>query len=161
MPPIEAGKVNNIDRMHASPSLSDLNLERIQHSIPGGTWRDWPDRLVLKCHKAKSGKTYPSVYGRMCWDNLSPTITTQFSCYGTGRFGHPSQNRAITMREGALLQSFPPSYKFVSDDEAISYKKISRHIGNAVPPRLGEIIGLSILEHTKNRIHRRRESYDK
>jgi DNA (cytosine-5)-methyltransferase 1 len=85
----------------------------------------------------------------MHWDSLSPTITTQFTCYGTGRFGHPVQDRAITLREGAILQSFPASYKFICDDDPITIKGISRHIGNAVPPRLGEIIGLSIIEHMK------------
>lgn len=89
LPRISAGEANENDRLHISPALSPINLERIQHSVPGGTWRDWPERLVLNCHKKEGGKTYASVYGRMKWDDLSPTITTQFIGYGTGRFGHP------------------------------------------------------------------------
>lgn len=145
LPAVEAGKTCPIDRLHISSSLNKTNLKRIRASKPNGTWRDWPEELVLKCHKKETGKSYSSVYGRMGWDGLSPTITTQFTGYGTGRFGHPVQNRALTLREGALLQSFPPNYSFVSKDEGICLKSIARHIGNAVPPRLGEIIGKSII----------------
>lgn len=145
LPKISAGETNLIDRLHISSALSPINLERIQHSMPGGTWHDWPERLILNCHKKERGKTYASVYGRMRWDDLSPTITTQFVGYGTGRFGHPEQDRAITLREGAILQSFPPDYQFFSSDDKIQIRKIARHIGNAVPPRLGEIIGESII----------------
>ena len=132
-------------KLNISPALSPINLERIQHSVPGGTWRDWPERLVLNCHKKEGGKTYASVYGRMKWDDLSPTITTQFIGYGTGRFGHPEQDRAITLREGAILQSFPPDYQFSPSNVEVPIRKIARHIGNAVPPRLGEVIGESII----------------
>jgi DNA (cytosine-5)-methyltransferase 1 len=83
----------------------------------------------------------------MSWDKLSPTITTQFTCFGTGRFGHPTQNRALSLREGALLQTFPETYSFVPDDKEVVVKSISRQIGNAVPPRLGEVIGSSIIRH--------------
>ena len=81
----------------------------------------------------------------MKWDDLSPTITTQFIGYGTGRFGHPEQDRAITLREGAILQSFPPDYQFSPSNVEVPIRKIARHIGNAVPPRLGEVIGESII----------------
>jgi DNA (cytosine-5)-methyltransferase 1 len=81
----------------------------------------------------------------MKWEEVSPTITTQFVGYGTGRFGHPEQDRALTLREGAILQSFPRDYEFLSDDEEFYFKSIARHIGNAVPPRLGEVIGQSII----------------
>lgn len=145
LPEIAAGEQNNNDPLHIAPSLSATNLQRIQHSIPGGTWRDWPEHLKLECHKTKKGESYASVYGRMKWDELSPTITTQFIGYGTGRFGHPEQDRALTLREGAILQSFPPCYQFVPQNTEIPMRKIARHIGNAVPPRLGEIIGQSII----------------
>lgn len=148
--PIGAGEKNHFDRLHIAAALSSKNIERIKASKPGGTWRDWPEELMLKCHKSASGQTYSSVYGRMRWDDLSPTMTTQFTYYGTGRFGHPEQNRAITLREGAILQSFPPTYDFVSPDCEVSIKHIARHIGNAVPPRLGEIIGKSILAFLNN-----------
>lgn len=146
LPAIAAGEQNPIDPLHVAPSLSNLNLQRIQNSVPGGTWRDWPDNLKLECHKKAKGESYSSVYGRMKWDDLSPTITTQFIGYGTGRFGHPVQDRALTLREGAILQSFPQNYQFVPVDANISIQKVARHIGNAVPPRLGEVIGLSIIE---------------
>ena len=147
LPPIGAGIANEDDNLHITASLSEKNIKRIQHSVPGGTWRDWPEELILECHKRDSGKSYSSVYGRMSWDDVAPTITTQFIGYGTGRFGHPVQDRAITLREGAMLQTFPQNYSFVPKGETVVLKNVARHIGNAVPPRLGEIIGLSIKEH--------------
>lgn len=156
LPQVAAGEVCSTDRLHVSSSLSKTNLKRIKASVPNGTWRDWPKELVLECHKKDTGKTYSSVYGRMAWDGFAPTITTQFTGYGTGRFGHPIQNRALTLREGALLQSFPNGYSFVSDDEEICLKSIARHIGNAVPPRLGEIVGQSII----NSLPRKRKKKD-
>ena len=122
-------------------------MKRIEASRPGGTWRDWKATLVADCHKKISGKTYASVYGRMCWDEPAPTITTQFFGFGNGRFGHPEQNRAISLREGAILQSFPKNYMFTPPGEPIHKKSVGRLIGNAVPVQLGEVIGLSILEH--------------
>lgn len=144
---VGAGEPNNTDKLHVASSLSKKNLERIRHSIPGGTWKNWPEELLLNCHRKKSGQSYSSVYGRMSWDGVAPTITTQFIGYGTGRFGHPEQDRALTLREGALLQTFPVDYFFIPEGEKVVLKNIARHIGNAVPPRLGEIVGLSIIEH--------------
>jgi len=146
LPPIGAGVENRNDSIHIASALSEINTKRIQCSIPGGTWKDWPEELILPCHKRKSGRTYPSVYGRMKWDDVAPTITTQFTAYGTGRFGHPEQDRALTLREGAVLQTFPQDYEFCEPNQPVVIKKIARHIGNAVPPRLGEIIGISIKE---------------
>lgn len=147
LPAIEAGAIDPKDPLHQSSSLSETNYQRILVSTPGGTWRDWPEELVADCHKKKSGKTYPSVYGRMSWDEPAPTITTQFFGFGNGRFGHPEQNRAISLREGAILQSFPKKYKFTAPGEPISKKVLGRLIGNAVPVKLGELIGKSILKH--------------
>jgi len=158
LPPITAGERNNVDRLHIARALSETNLDRIRHSTPGGSWRDWPEELKLECHKTEKGSSYASVYGRMNWDELSPTITTQYIGYGTGRFGHPEQDRALTIREGAILQSFPATYAFVRDDEEVQIQNIARHIGNAVPPRLGEVIGLSIQQHIKKRKYIRRLS---
>lgn len=149
LPPVKAGGVCKSDPLQTASALSKLNMQRIKASKPNGTWRDWPDDLRLDCHKKSSGKTYPSVYGRMAWDETSPTITTQFYMYGTGRFGHPQQDRALTLREGAVLQSFPADYVFTKPGEKISRKAIGRHIGNAVPPKLGEAIGKSILASCK------------
>lgn len=147
LPPLQAGEANETDPLHQSSSLSPTNLDRIKASRPGGTWRDWEEQLVAECHKKGSGKTYPSVYGRMSWDEPAPTMTTQFFGFGNGRFGHPEQDRAISLREGAILQSFPKEYKFVPPEEPIAIKTVGRLIGNAVPVKLGEVIGLSIRVH--------------
>jgi len=147
LPPLAAGEMCASDALHRSSRLSPLNLRRIRRSKPGGTWRDWPDELVAKCHREKSGKTYPSVYGRMEWDKPSPTITTQYYGFGNGRFGHPEQNRGLSLREGAILQSFPPTYEFVKPGDEYAFKTIGRMIGNAVPVRLGEMVGKSIKQH--------------
>jgi DNA (cytosine-5)-methyltransferase 1 len=150
LPKIEAGENCPDDPLHHSASLSVLNLRRIKSSKPGGTWRDWPRKLITDCHKKQTGKTYPSVYGRMTWDAPAPTITTEFFGYGSGRFGHPEQNRAISLREGAILQSFPADYKFIEPDKEISIKTIGRLIGNAVPVTLGKVIGVSLLSHVSS-----------
>lgn len=147
LPPISAGEVHKVDTMHQSSSLSPVNLRRIRSSRPGGTWRDWSNELVADCHRKSTGKTYPSVYGRMTWDDPAPTMTTQFFGFGNGRFGHPEQDRAISLREGAILQSFPRNYAFAPKDQPIPKKTVGRLIGNAVPVRLGEVIGESILRH--------------
>lgn len=147
LPALKAGDVDPNDPLHRASNLSETNLKRIKASIPGGTWRDWPENLRCACHQKESGKTYSSVYGRLSWDQIGPTITTQFYCYGTGRHGHPEQDRALSLREGALLQSFPPTYNFIDPDRDFSFRDIARHIGNAVPVRLGEIIGESIINH--------------
>lgn len=145
--PIEAGESAPRDRLHVSSGLSPINLARIKASKPGGTWRDWPRRLIADCHKVESGRTYPSVYGRMEWDKPSPTITTQCYGFGNGRFGHPEQDRAISLREAAILQSFPRSYKFIPPDEPVNFNAIGRLIGNAVPVELGRAIAKSIMIH--------------
>jgi len=152
LPRIEAGEICSTDDLHRARNLSPINLNRIKKSSPGRTWRDWPKKLIAECHKRSAGKTYPSVYGRMAWDSPSPTITTQFFGYGNGRFGHPEQDRAISLREGAILQGFPDDYEFSAPDEPISFETIGRLIGNAVPVKLGEIIGISLLHHYKNHL---------
>ena len=149
LPPLKAGTRNSKDPLHQSSALSEINLRRIQASKPGGTWRDWPRDLVASCHKKPSGKTYPSVYGRMAWDNPAPTMTTQFFGFGNGRFGHPEQDRAISLREGAILQSFPPNYEFIQPGGRVCQKSIGRLIGNAVPVTLGEVIGVSLQRHVQ------------
>ena len=150
LPHIKAGEIDNTDALHRASKLSDLNLKRIRASQPGGTWRDWPKELRCACHQKETGKTYASVYGRLSWDQIGPTITTQFYCYGTGRHGHPDQDRALSLREGAMLQSFPAWYRFIDPNRQFSYRDIGRHIGNAVPVRLGEIIGESIIQHLRD-----------
>ena len=147
--PLEAGQVRQKDLYHKASRLSDLNLRRIKASLPGGTWKDWPDELLAQCHRQKSGNGYASVYGRMKWDELSPTITTQCYGFGNGRFGHPDrkQNRAISLREAARLQTFPDEYKFVHPDDPHYTTVIGRLIGNAVPIELARVIARSIKHH--------------
>lgn len=149
LPPLSAGGTDPNDRLHTASRLSDINLQRIRASKPGGTWRDWDAELVASCHKAKSGKTYPSVYGRMEWDKPGPTITTQFFGFGNGRFGHPEQDRGLSLREGALLQTFPREYEFVAPGEPIYFKRVGRLIGNAVPVLLARAVGRSLRLHVR------------
>ena len=81
----------------------------------------------------------------MQWNEPSSTITTQFCYYSTGRFGHPSEDRAISVREAALLQTFPTDYKLVDPDTSVPIHRLARHVGNAVPVKIGELIGESLL----------------
>jgi DNA (cytosine-5)-methyltransferase 1 len=145
--PIAAGQMSTKDPLHRARSLSEINLKRIMSTPSGGGWRDWNEELVLDCHKAETGKTYPSVYGRMKWDEPSPTMTTHCGGLGNGRFGHPEQHRAISLREAALFQTFPMNYRFFNPAVKIANKTLSRHIGNAVPVRLGVVIARSIKRH--------------
>lgn len=150
LPRIKDGDIHEKDSLHRSWKLSPINKRRIKQSKQGGSWHDWDKKLRLKCHKKKSGETYKAVYGRMNWKSPSPTITTQFFSYGTGRFGHPRQNRAISLREGAILQTFPKNYKFAPNEKEVSFSQIGRHIGNAVPVKLGEVIAKSIKNHIES-----------
>ena len=151
LPPISAGQVHSRDPLHAAAKLSDMNLRRIRASVPGGTWHDWPGDLVTPCHRKRSGKWYRNVYGRMAWNEPSPTITTGCFSYGRGRFGHPEQDRAISLREAALLQTFPPNYEFVSPGRQPIFERVGRQIGNAVPVAMGEAIATSVAEHVAER----------
>lgn len=147
MPPLKAGEKDISDPLHAAAGLSDINITRIKKSKPGGSWLDWPPELRAACHRKESGKTYLGVYARMEWDEPSPTITTQCYGFGNGRFGHPEQNRAISLREAALLQTFPKGYKFLRPGEDVNFTKLGTMIGNAVPVTLGKIIGKSFLKN--------------
>ena len=147
LPKLNAGETCTHDPLHKARSLTPLNLERMQASKPGGTWLDWPKELRAPCHQAATGKSFTSVYARMRGDAPSPTITTQSYNFGTGRFGHPEQHRAITLREAAILQSFPDNYEFVGPDDTITFSSVGRMIGNAVPPALGKLVGNTFKEH--------------
>ena len=149
LPEIDDGEEYESDILHRSRKLTEINKKRIKQSNPGGTWKDWDEELRLPCHKKSSGKGYTTVYGRMEWDDLAPTITTQFNNLGSGRFGHPEQHRALSLREGALLQTFPKDYKFVEPDSPITVGRIAAYIGNAVPVKLAKVIGESIQKHVK------------
>jgi DNA (cytosine-5)-methyltransferase 1 len=160
LPPLSAGESDSNDELHSACKLSTLNLRRIKASKPGGTWRDWQPALVAGCHRRKSGDTYPSVYGRMEWDAPAPTITTQCFGYGNGRFGHPQQDRAITLREAAILQTFPDSYRFLRDGERVRFSVLGRLIGNAVPVRIGEVVAESLQNHVRAEAKASRRPHD-
>ena len=149
LPKLKAGDTDLNDPLHRSRNISDLNMKRIKQSKPGGTWRDWDEELLLEAYKKKSGASFGSVYGRLEWDKPANTITTQFPGIGNGRFGHPDQDRALSLREGAMLQTFPRDYLFTQPELGGNYPiaQVALQIGNAVPPKLGEVIGNSILKH--------------
>lgn len=150
LPPLKAGQGCPADALHRCRALSPLNLQRLKSTPYGGSWKDWPADLMLECHKKESGKSFGSVYGRMVWEEPSPTMTTLCTGIGNGRFGHPVQNRAISAREAALFQTFPITYKFFPNEHEVSLTKASRYIGNAVPPKLGEVIAQSIKNHIED-----------
>ena len=144
LPPIAAGKSAADDPLHRASRLSAVNLARIQAAKPGQTWRDWDASLVADCHRKDSGRWYQSVYGRMSWEAPAPTITTQCNGFGNGRFGHPEQDRAISLREAALLQTFPRDYQFFAPDECWTISTTARSIGNAVPVALARAVARSV-----------------
>lgn len=145
LPRLAAGQTDPTDPLHRARSVTEKNLMRLRASLPGGTWEDWPKELRAKCHRKKTGSSYRSVYSRMEWDEPSPTITTQAYNFGTGRFGHPDQDRSITPREAALLQTFPRHFRFVKPTEKLFLTTVGRLIGNAVPPRLAFFVGKEIM----------------
>lgn len=144
LPRIKAGEKNPADQLHASASLSETNLKRMAKTPHNGGSRDsWPDELILECHKRVNG--YKDIYGRMRWDTPSPTMTGGCAMISKGRFGHPEQNRSISLREAARLQTFPDGFMFRGN-----FGEIAKQIGNAVPPRLAQIIAVSLLEDIRN-----------
>ena len=149
LPDLRAWETYKNDIMHKSLNLTDINIQRIKQSKPKWTWKDWDEKLLPNCYRKQSWATYTAVYGRMSWDDVSPTITTQFFNYGSWRFWHPDQDRALSLREWAILQTFPQNYNFW---EKIHITKVARQIGNAVPPKLGEVIWETIIRHIKNNV---------
>jgi len=147
LPRVAAGSVDPSDPYHRAQRLSQINSRRLRATRPGGGWEDWPASLRADCHKTVRGQEFSSVYGRLRYDDVGPTVTTQFFKVGSGRFGHPTQHRALSLREGALLQSFPARFRFVRDCDGVTFHAVGRLIGNAVPVRLGEIIARSIRRH--------------
>lgn len=147
LPPVAAGESHPDDPLHVAAGMTTRNLERIRASRPGGTWEDWPASLRVACHRKASGAKSKAVYGRMAWDAPSPTITTLCHGFGNGRFGHPEQDRGITLREAALLQSFPNGFQFAPKGQPVPFGAVGRMIGNAVPPALGKAIARSFKAH--------------
>ena len=143
LPPIQAGEEPKDVRNHRAAKLSALNIERVRATPEGGSHRDWPQHLKLKCHENFRG--YSDVYGRMSWHTPASGLTTKCTSYSNGRFGHPEQDRAISIREAACLQTFPE--EFVFEGCMIS---MARQIGNAVPVRLAKLIGEQFIKHLKD-----------
>lgn len=133
------------DPLHRQTRLSELNRERLRHIPPGGGMENLPVHLRVDCHKAgaeKIGHRY--VYGRLAADRPAGTITGRFDSFTRGRFAHPVEDRNITLREGARLQTFPDTFGFKGNQEDIACQ-----IGNAVPPVLAEALGRAALHALK------------
>ena len=141
-PPIEAGETCNIIPNHRAAKVSDLNLKRLRNTPhDGGNRLQWPEDLQLNCHQNFKGHT--DVYGRMYWNRVAPTLTVKCFSVSNGRFAHPEQDRAISLREAAKLQTFGDDYIFEGN-----LQEIGRQIGNAVPVHLASVLGGYILhEH--------------
>lgn len=148
LPAIQDGQTHRLDPMHKTSKLSDMNKKRILATPKnGGCAKDWRRSLLPDCYKTDA--TYKSsVYGRMRWNEPAPTMTTHCTSLGTGRFGHPTQNRAISLREAARFQTFPDYYEFDEPGKILS-TRISKFIGNAVPVKLGRVIAQSIKRHLR------------
>lgn len=140
-PAIRAGEKDDAIPNHVAAKLSSINIRRIQATPhDGGGRMDWPKELILNCHSGKH-KGHTDVYGRMRWNQVAPTLTSKCFSLSNGRFGHPVQDRAISLREAAALQSFPDDYVFYG-----SQVEIGKQIGNAVPVILAERIGEKLQE---------------
>lgn len=145
-PPLD-GKDHLEVSLHRRDKLSETNLKRIRAISEGQGRDDLPDELLAECHKIDSDIIgYRNVYGRMSWDEVAPTITARFDSFTRGKFGHPVQDRSISLREGALLQTFPIDFSFTGNKV-----DVARQIGNAVPPVLAEYIGRSIINSYEKR----------
>ncbi len=140
LPALAAGEADANVNGHAASVLSPLNLRRIRATPAGGGRERWPDGLRLDCHRGE--ERFRGVYGRMAWDAPAPTLTTRCTTYSCGRFGHPEQDRAITGREAARLQTFPDGFEFVG-----GLASVARQVGNAVPPLLARRLGEAVAAH--------------
>lgn len=124
------------DPLHFKMRLSALNEKRLSMIPPGKGFESLPPELRVQCHRNGSAKIgHRNVYGRLAADRPAGTITARFDSFTRGMFAHPVENRNITLREGARLQTFPDSFEFIGTQE-----DIAAQIGNAVPPQLGEIL---------------------
>lgn len=139
-PALEAGQSNPDVPNHQAARISDLNLKRLRHTPEGGDRRNWPAELLLDCHKKNTG--YTDTYGRLNGSEPAKTLTTKCISISNGRFGHPSQDRALSVREAASLQSFPDSFVFEG-----TLIQTAKQVGNAVPVRFSEALGKEISKH--------------
>lgn len=145
-PRIGAGGASSRWPNHRAARISERNLERLRATPhDGGDRRSWPDRLWLACHR-KDNSGHSDVYGRMAWDRPAPALTGRCHSISNGRYGHPEQDRAISLREAAAIQTFPDAYEFFGYDKAIA-----RQIGNAVPVLLARRLGEQIVRLAETR----------
>lgn len=144
-PKIAAGHKDPTPFAHSSAGLSDISLRRMTITPHNGgdrlSWKDIPD-LQLPCYIGKDD-SFRDTYGRIWWDRPSPTITTKFFCISNGRFAHPEEDRALSIREGATLQTFPKDYEFKTNSIAAA----ARIIGNAVPCEYAKRLGKTIISY--------------
>ena len=138
LPPIDAGAADPYVANHRAAGLSDINLRRMRATPPEADRRAWPEDLRLDCHRTVDG--YTDTYGRMSWDRPAPALTTRCISISNGRFAHPSQDRGISVREAAALQSFPDDFVFTG-----SMDGMARQIGNAVPPLMAAQLAAAFL----------------
>ena len=144
---IDAGHKDLSDYNHSCAGLSDIGIRRIKKTRHnGGSRTDWANdsELQLPCYVGKDD-SFKDNYGRMSWDKPSPTITTKFLSISNGRFGHPEEDRAISIREGATIQTFPKTYVF----KTTSMGNAAKIIGNAVPCEYARRLGETINEITR------------
>ena len=140
-PRIAAGESHRCIPNHSAAKLSPLNLERVRATpADGGSRLEWPEELGLACHR-RPGRGFSDVYGRMWWDREAPTLTGRCNSLSNGRFGHPEQDRAISLREAAAIQTFPEDWEFFGANH-----RIARWIGNAVPVSFAEALGNAALQ---------------
>ena len=140
LPSLEAGQSSGKVGNHCAANLSRINLERIRATPPGCGRESWPERLKLDCHRNYKGHT--DVYGRLRKDRPAAALTTRCISLSNGRYGHPEQNRALSVREAARLQTFDDSFEFFG-----SMGSMARQIGNAVPVKLASAVGKHVLRH--------------
>jgi DNA (cytosine-5)-methyltransferase 1 len=127
------------DSAHRARSSQPMTIRRMRAVKQGGGRLQLPKELELACHTKLEGRSATSIYGRIDPAKPAPTMTTRCTTPSCGRFVHPEENRGLTLREAALLQTFPASYEFEG-----SYGAIERQIGNAVPVRLAHALGLVV-----------------
>lgn len=120
---------------HVVRSISDKNRARLKHAVPGKVWTEIPESLRPKCHQGKY-RGFTNVYGRMTWNEPSPTITGGCTTLSKGRFGHPSQSRTISVREAALLQTFPEDYIIKTP----YMEQAANIVGNALPCDFASVV---------------------
>lgn len=138
--PLAAGRTHPDDPDHQSAQLTEVNLRRIRATPEGGGRDSWPADLWLPCHRGHEG--HSDVYGRLAWDRPASGLTTRCISYSNGRFGHPSQDRGLSVREAACLQTFPRSFRFVG-----SMSSKAKQVGNAVPPLMAQRFAEQVREH--------------